>query len=137
MTDATKSKSGGCLCGAVRFDVTGPLRDIILCHCTMCQKTGGHHFAATAALTADLDIKPSGSLKWFKSSNHAKRGFCADCGSSLFWEMVGRDSTSIMAGSFDEDIDLPVTAQVFMADRKSYYTPDATIPAYDTYPKGS
>ncbi len=137
MTDATKSKSGGCLCGAVRFDVTGPLRDIILCHCTMCQKAGGHHFAATAALTADLDIKHSGSLKWFKSSHYAHRGFCADCGSSLFWKMDERDSTSIMAGSFDEDIDLPVTSQVFMADRKSYYTPDATIPAYDTYPKGS
>jgi len=135
MGDNGKSKSGSCLCGDVQFEVRGPLRDIILCHCTQCQKSSGHHFAATAALSADLHIKPSDSLKWFKSSNHAERGFCNKCGSSLFWQMHAWDTTSIMVGSFDEDINLPVSSQVFMADRKSYYTPDNTIPSYETYPK--
>ncbi|MBL4666397.1 MAG: GFA family protein, partial [Sneathiella sp.] len=64
-----------------------------------------------------------------------ERGFCNKCGSSLFWQMHTWDTTSIMVGSFDEDVQLPVSFQAFMKDRKSYYTPDNTIPSYETYPK--
>jgi len=137
MSEDSKIKAGSCLCGAVKFEVAGPLREIIMCHCTMCQKSSGHHFAATAANTTDLHVSDNGSLKWFKSSEHAERGFCSNCGSSLFWRMHGRDTTSILMGSFDEDIKLPVSSHVFMGERKSYYTPDASIIGHDAYPKGS
>ena len=67
-------------------------------------------------------IKDSG-LKWYRSSDRARRGFCVGCGSSLFWEMDGEDSTSIGAGTLD---DLPSSAtkvvkHIFMADKGAYY----------------
>ncbi len=130
-----KKVSGGCLCGAVQYEVTGPMRDIIMCHCVMCQKSSGHHFAATAAANSDLQVFEEGALKWFKSSDHAERGFCSECGSSLFWKMLGLDRTSILVGTLDEDLNLPVSGHLFVAEKKSYYKLDEDIKQYDTYPK--
>ena len=45
----TNKATGGCLCGAVKYQVTGVLRPVVACHCTQCQKTSGHHVAATSA----------------------------------------------------------------------------------------
>lgn len=42
------TREGGCLCGEVRYRVTGPMRDIIGCHCSQCRRTTGHYLPATA-----------------------------------------------------------------------------------------
>ena len=47
-------QTGGCLCGAVRYRVAGPLRDVVACHCGQCRRSSGHHAAATAARRGDL-----------------------------------------------------------------------------------
>lgn len=137
MSSEIKKVTGGCLCGAVQYEITGPMRDIIMCHCVMCQKSSGHHFAATSAIDEDLQIKDTGTLKWFKSSDHAKRGFCSECGSSLFWKMSGLERTSILAGTLDEDLNLPVSTHYFVSEKKGYYKLDDGIQQYDTYPKNS
>lgn len=128
-------KTGSCLCGDVTFDVIGPLRDIVMCHCTQCQKSSGHHFAATAADNEMLHIRDNGGLTWYKSSDHAERGFCNKCGCSLFWRMPSLEQTSILIGSFDEDLDIPISRHYFVADRKHYYTLEPDIPQFETYPK--
>lgn len=76
--------TGGCMCGAVRYAVSGPLRDIIACHCSQCRRMGGHYVAATATLRADLKISGSEALTWYRASSEAVRAFCATCGSTLF-----------------------------------------------------
>ncbi|MDX1607168.1 MAG: GFA family protein, partial [Candidatus Competibacterales bacterium] len=76
--------TGGCLCGAVRYRARGPLRPVIACHCRQCRRSSGHYVAATAALREALDLEDaSGALRWYRSSTQARRGFCAQCGSSL------------------------------------------------------
>jgi hypothetical protein len=56
------SAGGGCLCGAVRYEVRGPLRDVLVCHCVECRRWSGHLFAATAARREDVLSIATGSL---------------------------------------------------------------------------
>ena len=114
-------RSGGCLCGAVRYEVRGALRPIIMCHCTQCRRMTGHFMAATAARHADFRMVTDGGLKWFAASQEAQRGFCAHCGSTLFWQGVGRDYLSIAAGTLDDSSGLEVAGHIFVADKGSYY----------------
>src|SRR5207253_1988122 len=93
--------TGSCLCGAVCYEVNGPLRDVVNCHCAMCRKTQGHIGAYTAAARAALRITESRGLKWYASSAKARRGFCAECGGTLFWDGGGREMVSIAAGTLD------------------------------------
>jgi len=97
----TAVHTGSCLCGAVRYEVRGLLRDSIACHCSQCRKTSGHYWSATQAKTADLHLLEGRGLRWFRSSGIAQRGFCQHCGSSLFWRPDGADTTSIGSGTLD------------------------------------
>ncbi len=112
------SAKGGCLCGAITFEVGGPLRPVIACHCVQCRKTSGHYVAATSALREDVSI--TGDVAWYISSDTAKRGFCTTCGSSLFWDGPG-ENLSIMAGTIDGETDLTIAGHIFCADKGDYY----------------
>ncbi|MCC5986435.1 MAG: GFA family protein [Pararhodobacter sp.] len=118
--------TGSCLCGAVRYTVSGMLRPVIGCHCTQCRKTSGHHVAATGA--ARTDIKISGTVRWFRSSPGARRGFCPVCGSNLFWDGPG-SHLSIFAGTLDGDAGLRLAGHIYCADKGAYYEiPDDHLP---------
>lgn len=110
--------TGGCLCGAVRYTVSGPLRPVVACHCQQCRKTSGHHVAATSAPRECVDI--SGPVQWYASSATARRGFCATCGSNLFWDGPGQN-LSIFAGTLDGPTGLTLVGHIFCADKGDYY----------------
>ncbi len=114
-------KTGSCLCGAVKYEVHGPLRDVIACHCTQCRKQTGNYLSSTAAADGDLRIIESRGLKWYRSSDKAKRGFCGECGSVLFWKGDGRDYTSIAAGSVDGATGVKLAGHIFCDDAGDYY----------------
>lgn len=122
---------GGCLCGAVTYRVNGPLRQVIGCHCGQCRKTSGHYVAATAAEDDALQVNDlDGALRWYRSSDAARRGFCSRCGSSLFWKHDERFYTAIMAGTLDGATGLGVEAHIFIADKGDYYPLDPDVPHY-------
>jgi hypothetical protein len=124
--------TGSCLCGAVRASVDGPLRDVVNCHCGQCRKWTGHHVAATAAWKRDVSLDdPENLLRWYRSSNSAKRGFCRRCGSNLFWERDGADTLTIMAGMIDGPTGLRTRAEIHTADKGDYYP--LQHPAVDRY----
>ena len=114
-------KTGSCLCGAVKYEVSGPLRPVIACHCEQCRKQTGNYMSATAADDGDLEIADSPALKWYRSSATAKRGFCSECGSVLFWKGDGLDYTSITAGSLDGKTGLALEGHIFCANAGDYY----------------
>ena len=114
-------RTGACLCGAVRYRVTGPLRAVVACHCTQCRRTTGHFMAATAARHRDFELISGADLKWYVSSPEARRGFCGRCGSTLFWEGAGRDYLSIAAGTLDGATGLTTVRHIFVADKGDYY----------------
>jgi hypothetical protein len=116
------------LCGAVRYEVRGPLRGVVNCHCTQCRRTSGHFVAATATRQEDLVLTESRGLRWYPSSAKARRGFCAICGSSLFWEPTAGERVAIMAGTLDSPTGLETVAQVFVEDAGDYYAISDTLP---------
>lgn len=120
--------TGSCLCGAVRYEVTGALRDVVNCHCAMCRKTHGHIGAYSAAPRAALHIIDSGGLKWYRSSPESRRGFCAVCGGTLFWERDGAEAISIAAGTLDPPTGLKTALQIYVNHAGDYYEVPEDIP---------
>jgi hypothetical protein len=129
--------SGRCLCGAVRFEVRGALRDVVLCHCVECRRWSGHVFAATAARREDLELLQDEALRWVaspESDSDARRGFCGECGSSLFWDAPASDTICIAAGTLDEPTGLRTIRHVYVDHVGDYYElPDDGLPREPRY----
>ncbi|HKD54857.1 MAG TPA: GFA family protein [Steroidobacteraceae bacterium] len=128
MSSPSAVHTGGCLCGAVRYEAQGALRPIVMCHCSQCRRTSGHFLAATAARHADFRLVSQGELHWYASSAEGRRGFCARCGSTLFWQGTGRDYVSIAAGTLDDTRGLEVAWHIFVDDKGAYYEIDDRAP---------
>jgi len=126
--EAPPHPHGSCLCGAVRYEVTGPLRPVVACHCSQCRKTSGHYVAATAARRADIRVTEDRGLKWYRSSAKAVRGFCGQCGSNLFWAEDGAGQWSIMAGTLEPPTGLRTGLHIFTAEKSDYYALPADEP---------
>lgn len=128
-TESTSAaRTGRCLCGAVRYAVAGPLRPVVLCHCSQCRRSTGHFMAATAARHRDFRVSDAPELRWYESSDAARRGFCSRCGSTLFWQGVGRDYISIAAGTLDGATGLSSACHIHVADKGDYYSIEDGVP---------
>lgn len=121
---------GGCLCGAVRYRVSGPLRDVTYCHCSQCRRQTGLYYAATACATEDLAITGSEALRWYAASDHARRGFCGTCGSALFWTPVSGTHVAILAGSLDDASGLKSRMHICTEGRAGFYAIADGLPQY-------
>jgi hypothetical protein len=127
----TSVHTGSCLCGKVRFSTTGPLRSVVYCHCSQCRKQSGHYYAATNVADADLAVEGAANLTWFRASDFARRGFCATCGSALFWKHDALAETSVLAGAFDRPSGLAGEVHIFVAEKGDYYTIDDGLPQFE------
>ena len=119
--NARPRATGGCLCGAVRYQLRGPLREVVNCHCGQCRKVHGNFAAYTSVVRADLVLTEDRGLKWYRSSEVARRGFCRNCGASLFWERLGGDRVAVAAGGIDPPSGLKTIRHIFVADKGDYY----------------
>lgn len=111
---------GSCLCGGVTYTLRGALRGVVACHCTQCRKSSGHYAAATQVAAENAEIS-GGTLRWFRSSAEAERGFCSACGSNLFWRRIGNPYISVFAGTIDGPTGLRMERQLYAADAGDYY----------------
>ncbi|MBP6309871.1 MAG: GFA family protein [Arenimonas sp.] len=82
------SVSGSCLCGKLRFTANLPTLWVAHCHCTLCQKNAGAAFVTWAGFNEqDVQIDDSNkTLKWYSATENAYRGFCNECGSTIFFK---------------------------------------------------
>jgi hypothetical protein len=124
---------GGCLCGAVTYEIHGSHTRAVACHCGQCRKTSGHYWAAVQVPNDQFEITGDTGLTWFQSSEKARRGFCRTCGSSLFWEMDGEGATSIAAGSLEVPSGLKLASHIFVADKGDYYDLADDLPQKDRF----
>lgn len=99
--------SGGCQCGALRYHTSQMLDNAHLCHCRMCQKAVGNIFAALVAAPDDKLVWTRGKPDVWRSSEHVERGFCANCGTPLFYHDVNNGRTNLTIGSLDNPGDFP------------------------------
>lgn len=121
--EASIRATGGCLCGAIRYEVHGPLRDVVICHCQFCQRMNTQAAAYTACAPSDLKLVTSQKLRWYRSSPRSRRGFCGKCGSALFWEPTPLTHISISAGSLNPPTGLKVKEHIFLAQKADYEEP--------------
>ena len=98
-------------------------------------KTHGHYAAYTNVDEQNIKFIKKRTLKWFRSSKRAKRGFCNKCGASMFFKVIGTKNISIAAGMFDRPIKLKTIMNVFVKDKYDYYKLDNQIPKFKRYPK--
>lgn len=118
---AQKSLVGSCLCGAIRFELHPPIRDVIVCHCRQCARWTGYAVAATAVAPENFKLVSGASdLTWYAASSHAERGFCAVCGSSLLWKPADGSRISVLAGSLDPPTGLRVSGHIFVSGKSDY-----------------
>jgi hypothetical protein len=99
--DAAAGLAGGCQCGAVRYRLMAEPTGANICHCRMCQKASGGRFVAFGGVQLSEFVITSGAIATFSSSDIAKRGFCARCGTPLTYEGLGSDHISVTLGSLD------------------------------------
>ena len=117
------------MCGAVAYRVTGPLRDVINCHCSRCRRSTGHFMAATACATDDLTMTEDSTLRWYQGSEVASYGFCSRCGSTLFWRSTeSPEQVSIAAGTLDAPTELSTQVAIFLDSASDYHHLDPDIP---------
>ena len=117
---------GSCLCGAVRFAVQGPVKGPSVCHCGQCRKQSGHLWSSVFA--PEQNIRVTGDVRWYASSENAKRGFCPVCGSFLFWKAHDEETLSFALGAVDGPIGLTLEKHIFTADKGDYYVISDGLP---------
>jgi hypothetical protein len=105
----TETRTGGCQCGAVRYAFDGEPSNVHLCHCRMCQKAVGGPFAVIAPVAKSAFRITRGEVAWFASSDVARRGFCRDCGTPLFFDYPHDPGIGVLGGTLDRpDLAPPV-----------------------------
>jgi hypothetical protein len=121
---ATPTATGRCLCGAVRYELRGGLRGILICHCVECRRYHGTSGAYTSVDREGLMLAdPDGQLRWFpgpRSETGGERGFCGRCGSSLLWREPGSTSYSVAAGTLDGETGLQIERHIWDEHRADW-----------------
>ncbi len=117
-----------CLCGAVRFTILQPLHKVQMCHCGLCRRwTSGAPIIGGGIETAS--ITAGNSLRWYASSAWGERGFCADCGSSLFWRQRGAASNWVVCvGALPSADGLQLAQHIYIEDKPAYYDLTDDVP---------
>ena len=130
---------GGCYCGSVRFQITGVLNPIQICHCGQCRKAQGGPFASNIPVsTEDFTITAGeDQLRSLESATRPGkfRVFCLQCGSPLLSRMNSLpDVVRVRAGAIDEPVLQRIAHHQFVAFKAGWYEIHDDAPQYDEYP---
>lgn len=121
----TTPRTGGCLCGAIRYEISAPITELRACHCTSCQKASG----AAGSVNA---VVPSTAFKFLKgtpkryagradSGRTLYRFFCGECGSPLYSQRESAPETMVVrAGTLDDSSGLKVTASIWTRSARDW-----------------
>ena len=130
------TRSGGCHCGDVRYEVSGEPVYHAVCHCDACRASSGAPFVAWYAVREELFALKSGEPKRFEGRPGAERNFCPRCGTGLFYRNAEAlpGLVDIQSATFDDaDAEAPAI-QVQCADRLAWVTSIPDMPEFERYP---
>lgn len=112
--------NGGCLCGAVRFQVEEAIRNFGACHCDMCRRWSSGPFLARDC-GEHVHFVGEANIARYKSSDWAERGFCRTCGSNLFYFVIPSGHYIMSIGAFDDPNGLEMKSQIFIDEKPDSY----------------
>ncbi len=128
MGNVSMPVTGGCLCGAIRYEADQPPYNAGYCHCRMCQRSLGNLFAA-AVFFKNADFRfVTKEPAWYASSDLVKRGFCRDCGSPIAFQRNDLDSLVIWIGTLDEPAAFEPRAHFFTESKIPWVDIHANLP---------
>lgn len=128
---------GGCYCGKVRYAIEGEPVYVAICNCTDCRKHSGAPMVCWSAFRQE-QVTITGEAATFASSEHARRQFCAACGTGFAYtnEVVLPGLIDLQTGTLDDPEALPPMIQVQTADRLSWMNGIGELPGFERYPSG-
>jgi hypothetical protein len=134
-------RTGGCLCGAVRYESTGDPVFSLQCHCRDCQRqTGSAYIAAMRVPAAGFRITKGAPKQYVSTSdggNRVTRAFCGDCGSPIYIQVSTRpDLVGLRVGTLDDPSEFHPEADIFVKSAQPWDHMNPALPKYDTYPPG-
>lgn len=128
----TEKLTGGCFCGAVRFEVDGPEKFACFCHCHSCQHAAGAPVVAWATYARDTLRITDGELHTYSSSPGVTRGICSSCGTSVSYEHAGRPGEIDLTLNSLDDPSAPVLkAHIWVADKAPWFEIGDDLPVYN------
>jgi hypothetical protein len=117
---AEPMRTGGCLCGSVRFEAS-PLRlDMDACHCSMCRRWSGGVFMAVPCGDG-VAFQSAATLGIYRSSEYGERLFCRECGSSLIWRLQDGSSAAVALQAFDDLSGFVFVEEIFVDEKPDHY----------------
>lgn len=117
---AATTFTGKCVCGAVTLRVRHNKPSMSACHCGICRRWGGGPFMTLECHTAPR-IEGIEHVRTYASSDWAERGFCAQCGTHLFYRLTQGEFYALPVGMFDEGGSWPFELQVFVDEKPANY----------------
>ena len=131
---------GSCLCGGVRYEISGALEEMHHCHCSRCRKAHGAAFStfARANRSSVRFVSGESKLRHFRSSEHVRRSFCGECGSNLLFSFDSLpDAIWVSVGTLDDDPGMRPEAHIFVASGATWHAITDALPQFDGYPAQS
>lgn len=129
---------GGCHCGAVRYEAIGEPKGHALCHCSDCRRHAGAPMVGWMMFPEERVTITKGALKSYKSSEHGRREFCADCGTGLFYRNaeILPGVIDIQSGTLDDSSQIPARCHIQTAERLPWMSEINKIPEFERFPPG-
>ncbi|HEB58449.1 MAG TPA: GFA family protein [Gammaproteobacteria bacterium] len=135
----THPYQGGCLCGAVRFEIRGPIEDIVMCHCSQCRKVQGTAYATNGNVAANNFVFLSGedNLTTYAVSDDQNKYFCRTCGSPIMSRRASHpNQVRIRLGTIESDIEERPGAHIFVGSKANWDEVADDVPQFDEFEDG-
>jgi len=133
-------RHGGCQCGAVRYELTGPVLKVYVCHCNECRKQSASAFGISVFVPRDALRVTRGTPRWWSRPTDSGRvvdcAFCPDCGSRLWHQRAAMaDFATVKAGSLDEPVDISDAVHIWTARKLPGVVIPTSARAYEHEPE--
>ena len=124
--------AGGCLCGSVRYEITGPVSNPCFCHCATCRRATGAPMVPWGTFARDAVRVTRGRLSEYRSSAQVWRGFCARCGTSLTYRHEARPAEiDVTLATLDDPTLVTPAMHVWVKDRLPWVAIGDTLPRHE------
>ena len=122
---------GSCLCGKVKYQISGRVGDIVHCHCKICRKAHAAAFSSVASVRdCDFKLFSEVPLAQFESSAGKFRHFCSHCGTHIYAKRVGTEHIILRLGSLDDDPDAQEKRHIWVSQKASWYSIKGELPEF-------
>jgi hypothetical protein len=120
MTESKQNTKGQCHCGAVQFEGNGSMLGVDACHCGTCRRLNGGPYMGVR-FQDGITLIQSDSLKWYDSSEWARRGFCGQCGASVLYNLKGTEFYAASSGCLDMPTGMAIGLEGFIDEKPDFY----------------